>query len=192
MNRQSRRLLIELLRPVAVPIGIAAKGLYWLLFGWWLDKYQGRRGEKQLLQDVENALPFLFAEYNGRVVPNEGVQFPEPFDCATITVALENLLFRFVRGQGELGVNIAPAGAPHDWHELSLVLAAVNGVEELERRPIVDLWRAAALLQPNISRLIQVFASRDYDRVKRQLAEVYKRDRAAMREWEAEINARLR
>lgn len=103
MKRQSQKLLIEFLRPAVVPVGLIVKGLYWASFGWWLDKYLGRRSQKCLARDVREAIPFLFTEYKGHIVANDGVRFPEPFDYATITIAFDSLFLRFVRGRGIVG-----------------------------------------------------------------------------------------
>lgn len=72
-----------------------------LLFGL-LDRPIARRNERQLRLDIAEAMPSLFSEYGGRVVPNEGVPFPPSFDYAFVTVAVGNFLIRFCRGRGEL------------------------------------------------------------------------------------------
>lgn len=192
MNRTTGSLLIELLRPIAVPFGLAAKATYWLLLGWWLDGRMSRQGQNRLAQEIRQALPFLFSQYKGRVVPSEGIIFPEPFDYSTVTVLTDDLLIRFIRGRGELGVNIAPAERPNDWHELPRVIRAMHGAEDVGYGNVADLSEAAGLLQANIEQLNRVLCGQRYEEIKNRLAEAYKRDRAAMREWEFEMNKRLR
>lgn len=104
-----------------------------------LDRRIAKKHEERLVRDVEEALPFLFTELNGHVVPSEGVPFPPAFDFAFVTVALDRLLFRFSRGRGQFAVQVAPSFAPSDWHELGLVLSAISGNGEIERQQVRDL-----------------------------------------------------
>lgn len=192
MTRKTQEFLIEnIVRPIGQPIYWLARGIAWLLLGS-LDKHLGRKGQRRLAKDVEAALPFLFWHYHARFVPNEGVRFPEPFDYATATLALDDVLLRFIRGRGELGVNIAPVRSPNDWHEVPVVLGLLEGNEDVTSRSFANLRRAAYVLEPNMGRLISFFSAAGYETKQQQLAEVYKRDRAVMREWEAKINARFK
>lgn len=193
MTRETRVFLIEnVVRPIGLPFYWAARGLFWLFFGG-LNKRRGRKAQKRLARDIETALPFLFSTYRGHVVPNVGVRFPEPFDYATVTVATDHLFLRFIRGRDLLGAHVARVSAPNDWHELPVVMSVLNGAQDnLERQSFAGLQEAAALLEPNLGRLKAFFDSPDYERNRQQLTEFHKRDRAAMREWEAEMNARLR
>ena len=136
-------------------------------------------------------MPFLFDQYHGHRVPNEGIPFPPGFDYAFITVAADNLLIRFCRGRGELDVRIASKDAPNDWHELCLLLSLIEKKEDLQRWDIVDLWRASSLLQPQMDRLKQAFAGSPGQELKQRLGEVYASDKIANREAEWEINKRF-
>jgi hypothetical protein len=192
VTRATKAFLINnVLRPIGQPIYWLARGISWLLFAS-LNKRMGRKGQKRLAQDVEAALPFLFSQYHARFVPNEGVRFPEPFDYATVTMALDDLLLRVVRGRGELHVNIAPARSPDDWHEVRVVLSILDGKDDMRYASFGNLRRASYALEPNMQRLKSFFAPAGYATKQRELAEVYKRDRAVMREWEAEMNAKLK
>ena len=66
-------------------------------------------------EGVDSSMQVLVS---ARIIPNEGVRFPPPFDYAVATIAVENLVLRFIRGLGEVGVFVAPASAPSDWHDL--------------------------------------------------------------------------
>lgn len=111
---------------------------------------------------------------------------------STVTLTLDDVLLRFIRGRGELGVNIAPARSPDDWHEVPVVLRLLEGNDEVVPRSFANLPRAAYALELNMNRLKSFFTPAGYETRQQQLAQVYKRDRAVMREWEAEMNARLR
>src|SRR5438128_3465658 len=101
---------LNLLRLVASPT-------YDLLFGW-IDRRTARKDEKRLANDIQISMRFLFIQDGACIIQNEGVRFPPAFDYAFVTIACNNVLLRFCRGRGELGVHVAPAFAPSDWHEL--------------------------------------------------------------------------
>ena len=118
MNRDLDRWIINyVIRPPLLLVRFLLSPIFGLLFAW-IDKRLAKSHEKELEQDVHDALPFLFDEHHGHRVTNEGIPFPPGFDYAFITVAVENLLIRFCRGRGELDVRITSKDAPNDWHEL--------------------------------------------------------------------------
>ncbi len=191
MNRTVASWLIALIRPPLVALRFIFGPACSVVLGA-LDRRVARRHEEHLAQDVRDALAFAFADNGGRIVPNEGVAFSPAFDYAFITVSLDGVLFRFSRGRGELAVCVAPASAPSDWHELSLVLAVINGEADLERSEFRDLWDVARVLQPRLTALLAAFAGGRFEDLKKRLNdEVYSRDRTAIRQWQAEINRHL-
>jgi len=191
MNREAGSWLIAAVRLPLIILRFVFGPVFSLLFGW-VDMRLASKHEKQLVQDVKDALPFLFAEQKGRLVPNEAIPCPPAFDYAFVTVALDGLLLRFSRGRGELAVSAAPVFAPSDWHELPLVLSAITGQGEIERAQYRDLWDVSRALQPHIKALTEFFSLKQFDTLKRRLDdEVYSRDRVAIREWQAEINRKL-
>jgi tRNA threonylcarbamoyladenosine biosynthesis protein TsaE len=176
MNRGAARWSDHLLRlPGAVLIGA-----YELLFGWWLNGLLARRYEKQLARDVHDAMPFLFDEFGGRIVPSLGVPFPPAFDYAFVTVAIENLLIRFCRGRGEFDLQIAAADAPRELRELGLLLDVLGENDGARRRGTADLWQAARLLQPEMNRLIGAFNPNSRQDLKERIAEADASGTAAM------------
>lgn len=191
MNREANSWLVAIVRPPFVLLRFILSPLSKLAFGG-VNKRIANKNEARLLQDVGDALPFLFAEYGGHVVPNEGVPFPPSFDYAFITVALHDLFLRFTRGRGELGVHVAPSFARSDWHELPLVLSAITGQGDIQRQESRDLWDVSRALQPRMKALIAFFAPGEFSALKQRLEnEVYVDERIAIREWQAEINRRL-
>jgi hypothetical protein len=118
------RVVIAILRPPLLVVGFVFGNLYKLCFGW-LDRRMARQGEQRFAQDIHKYLAFLFSEHGAKVIPNEGVPFPPSFDGAYVTVAVGNLLLRFVRGRGDFSVRVASAFAPCDWEDFELV---ANGV----------------------------------------------------------------
>jgi len=70
------------------------------------------------------ALPFaivfggLFIGCGGQVVSNDQ-DYPRGFDYPVITVALDTMLSRFVRGRGEFRVDVCPQRMVGAWHQIS-------------------------------------------------------------------------
>jgi hypothetical protein len=106
MNRKDARWWVPLISGPLIFLRSVLSPAYDLLFGW-VDRRLARKNEERLVGDVRLALRFLFTQYAGRIFPSEGVPVPLGFDYAFLTVALDNLLLRFTRGRGELGVQIA-------------------------------------------------------------------------------------
>jgi len=127
-----------LLRPPLVALRFILAPLYELIFGW-LDRRFAASNEAKLRQEVRDAFGFLFDEYHGHIITNEGAEFPPMFDYAFVTVAADNLRIRFSRGRGELDVQISSDDSPNDWHEIMTLLSLLEGGGDLKRRAFIDL-----------------------------------------------------
>lgn len=166
--------------------------LYKILIGWWAERYFAKKEERRLARDVKLSLKFLFVEEGARIVPNVGVPFPPSFDYAFLTVALDSVSFRFTRGRAELKVEVAPAFAPTDWHDLSLVLSAIQVENPLERQPFLDLWDVSRVLKPQMRTLLGLFSADHFNDFKLRLKkDFYIPAENSRRVLEAEINWRL-
>jgi len=112
LNRLWRRMLIELLRPFVL-IGVGIEKVYNFAF-WKSNVRLSMENEKRLACDIAQSIPFLFREYAGVFVPIDSIeepvpkslQHPRPFDYAVVVVAVEDLLVRFIRGRGDIGVQV--------------------------------------------------------------------------------------
>jgi len=190
MGERLNKCISALIRPPTVVIGYLADGVYSLLFAR-AEQRRARTREEQLAQGIRSNLPFLFSDYNAEIIPNgEDITFPPPFDYAVVTVALSGLLVRFLRGRGELAVQLALRDAPKEWHELSLVLNVIDVPEEVKRGATYSLPDAARFLKTYLRQIQEAFSDR-YPAVRQRLDEVYSRDRLIIRQWETEINRRL-
>ncbi|MGA8734591.1 MAG: hypothetical protein WB558_11790 [Terriglobales bacterium] len=166
-----------------------AGGIYKLLFSH-ADEKLAKKREEKLAADIQRCVPFLFGEMGGRIVPNEGVEFPPPFDYAVITIDASGLRLRFTRGRDHLAVQIAPKVSPNSWHELSTVLSALE-VPGIQRGSISELAQADRLLQLHMKEITDALAEDQYPHLRAQLQEIYGRDRVATKQLETEINRKL-
>ena len=192
MDRRAQRwIVMNIVRPPVLMLGFVMKP-FGLLFGL-LDRPIASRHEKQLRLDIAEAMPFLFSEYGGHIVPNEGVPFPPSFDYAFVTVAVDNLLIRFCRGRGELDLRVGSKTRSRVLHELGLVLGLLDKQGDHKRRGIINLRHAAQILKQHTDLLKRALGGDSVDEdLARGLGEVAVSDRIAIRQAEWEINKHLR
>jgi hypothetical protein len=189
MRRRFGVWLAAALKPPLLVLGWVAGGIYKVLFSR-TDEELAKKHEEKLAADIQNVLPFLFDEMGGRIVPNEGVEFPPPFDYAVITVDTPHIRLRFTSGRDHLAVQIAPKFSPNRWHELSTVLSVLE-VHGLQRGSISGLAQAGRVLHRHVSEITDAFTEERYSDLRAQLQEIYERDRIVTNQLETEINRRL-
>jgi hypothetical protein len=81
----------------AAPLGTANR------LGW--NTFLARKHRQQLTQAIREDLSILFAENGAKIVSNDGTPFPPKFDYAVVTLAVDNVLLRVVRGRGDLSAS---------------------------------------------------------------------------------------
>jgi len=147
--------------------------------------------EQRLATEIQRDLAFLFDEYRGRIVPDESVKHPQPFDFAFVIIALDDLLFRFFRGRASLEVWVAPKAAPNEWGELQWVLSMLDGQDTFEPRDFSSLGDIANLLKPRMDRIREAFSVDRYPETRRYLLEMRSHERAVARQLSSEISRRI-
>jgi hypothetical protein len=189
MGRRSNTWIVAALRPPLLILGFGARVIYRLLFAE-DDRKRATKSQEDLAEDIQTSIPFLFRELEGQIVPNEGECFPPPFDYAVVTVEVPPFRLKFTRGRGGLAVQAAPRFSPRGWHELSAVLFALD-VPGVKRGSIAGLTQAGDLMRQHIVALSKAHTEGEYPQLKRQLMEIYERDRIITKQLEAEINRRI-
>lgn len=159
---------------VAFSIGKA----YWALFGWSIDAPVSRKRQRRFASEIRRRLAFLFEEHGAEIIPNEGVPFPEPFDYATVTVAVGALLLRFVRGRGEFRVLVISKSGPRDWRDWKDLLLVRKILDESEDRDSERMWirdlpEAAHLLKVELPCLMEIMSNGQWELVKRKANALY-------------------
>jgi hypothetical protein len=146
--------------------GLAGSYLKW--FRW--NELLASKHQQELIRAVHEDLSFLFAEHGARIIPNGDVPFPPRFDYGFVTVAIDNLYLRIVRGRGDVSVNVTPQHTPHDFHEVSFVLMAMETPEGIGRRQsYVSLRDAARLLRSQLDNLKEVLSDSRYEIIQQRL-----------------------
>jgi hypothetical protein len=186
-TRTSRWIVLELFRPV-VSVGKLVGKIFRTLFGH-RDVQLSKTREENLAKEISSEMPFLFDRYRGKVVPDESVKYPRPFDYASVVVAVDDLRLRFFRGRGDLRVHVAQKEAPSEWYELHVLLSVIEGRAISEPLLLIDVAR---LLESRLTNLEEAFSKTNYPELRRRLSNVDEDERAAIRQWETDVNRRLR
>jgi hypothetical protein len=154
-----RFVILVLIRPVVRALVAIVSPIYRVLFGSFGDRAY-RKLQEKLEHDVRENLAWLFEKYEGKVISNTQ-DYPRAFDYATVTVSVRQILIRFIRGRGELRVDVAPAHAPTDWQEVG---EAINSIDESGQRPprYYRFQDLGDLLERNLERLNAAFSEVDY------------------------------
>jgi hypothetical protein len=178
------RIIVAILRPPLVLFGFVFGNLYKLCFGW-LDRRSARQNEQRFAEDIRTYLRFLFSEHGAKIVPNEGVRFPPGFDGAYITVAVGNLLLRFVRGRGDFSVSVASAFSSNDWEDFRLV---ADGVGQWDTSKPGPRYYALETFEPVLrSRLESLQEALSKDRFETTLRNAVKVHNEAVDEYAASL-----
>jgi hypothetical protein len=188
MGQELNSWIVAILRPPLVGLRFVFTSIHTLLFAWWLDPLLVKRSNERFAQEIKDNLQFLFTDHRAEVIPNDR-EPPAAFDFAMLTIAVGDLLFRFLKGRGDMGVHVAPRRAPNEWHELSLVFSVIDtsvARQSSYRVPDVARW-----LKLHMGPLQEAFSESRYPETKDRLSEVYGYDRAVTRQRETEINRRL-
>ena len=93
----------------------------------WLEgwTFRGRqtRFEREILRDYS----WIFEKYDARIIPTK--RYRQVLDYVEATVAVGNLLLKFVRGMGDFHVTVAPAHMPDNLYDfgVAVCLARYSG-----------------------------------------------------------------
>src|SRR5262245_60609237 len=98
---------LDVMSPVLHPVFRVLEKSYDFFFAP-ADLRMSWEAEKKFGGEISEKLAFLFNDYRGRLYADDTVTHPRPFDYAIAIVTADRLAFRFIRGRGELTVQITP------------------------------------------------------------------------------------
>lgn len=189
MGKRLNEWIVAAVRPPLLIIGFALRPIYRLFFSR-ADRKLAKKNQDKFSEEIQDCVPFAFRELGGQIVPNEGENFPPPFDYAVVTVEASPFRLKFTRGRGELAVQVAPRVSPDSWHELSTVLNVLD-LPGIRRGSIATLFQAGDLLRQYAVEISKALSDSEYPQVKKKLINTYKHDRIITKQLENEINRRL-
>jgi len=161
-----RFFILYLIRPVLLLCGALISSMYNVLFAWWLDDWTFKGRQTRFEQAIQKDYSWLFEKYGARIVPMK--RYRQVLDYVVADVALGELLLKFVKGNGEFHVNIAPAHAPDDWYDFGEAIDLASDAEPT--RSGVRSFRMARfrqLFEANIERLKVFFSKEEYGESRR-------------------------
>jgi len=181
--------IVGVVRPPLLFVGYVSRGISGLLFPK-REEQRARERQDTLAEDIRLSMPFLFHDWDTKIIPDKGTGFPPPFDYAAVIVEFLNLRARFTRGRETLIVFLAPKFSPESWHELSTILIALD-IPGVRRGSIIDLTQAGKLIGQHIDSLSKALSKAAYPQLTDKLREIRERDRTVTKQLEAEINRRI-
>jgi hypothetical protein len=127
-----KRVAVFVLRPILLIFGPVIGGAYKLIFVWWVDERSDRKREENFKEDLQAKVPALFTKLDGKFVPNDR-KYPRAFDYVVVSVSVQGMVFRFVRGREDFRVDVAPETGPGEWREASEVVRSSPQFSESNR-----------------------------------------------------------
>lgn len=165
--------LLVVLGPLLRLVGFFLKILYKVFFSWWLTTAFDRRVQAAFANEIRQAFPFLFDQYEGKVVP---APRPEAHvrEMTYVCIATINLVFEFSRWRNEnYEVRVSPTFAPKDSYDLIDSLRVVEQAGQTMLAPSVDSWRSfAGLLEPRFRLLEAAFNREEFAKTKQKVAQL--------------------
>jgi hypothetical protein len=134
---------------------------YGWLHDWWPGDYSNKLRE-QFAIEIKKRVSCLFSVYGGSIIPNTE-KYPAAFDYAVVTIAIDNMLFRFIRGRMDFRVDVAPREKPSEWWEVSRVVK--NAAASLDPGRKLDYYGLndfGAFFETNIAVLRHELAKSDW------------------------------
>lgn len=188
MSRQFSRFLMATLKPPLEVIRFVIETTYKALFGRH-DIKLSKQHEDDLVQDLRQDLGFLI-DQGGRIFSDTTLKHPRAFDYAVVIIGVGAIFFRFLRGRGELRVQVAYEH-PGDWSELPWLLGilGVPGWETL--RPFASLKEVGDTLRGSMGRIREAFSDAQRRETEHQLSDMHQRERLVAKQLEIETNRRL-
>ena len=134
------------------------------LFAPWLESWTFRGRQTRFERDLQKEFSWLFEKFNARIVPMK--RYRQVLDYVVATVAVGDLLFKFVRGGGDFHVRVAPSHSPDDWLDFGQAIDFACDADRTQttRIRIADFQR---LFEANLERLNVYFSREEYERSKR-------------------------
>lgn len=120
--------------------------------------------QKRFEGDIQKEYAWLFKDFAGHIVPKK--RYMQVLDYLEATVAVDDLLFEFVRGNGDFHVNVAPSHFPNDWLEFGRAIDLARNAEQSPKPP-VQMSDFQRLFEANLEALKAYFSKEEYNRSKR-------------------------
>ena len=130
------------------------------LFASWLEGWTFRGRQRRFERELQKEFSWLFEKFNGRIVREK--RYRQVLDYVVATVAVGDLLFKFVRGGGDFHVRVAPSHSPDDWLDFGQAIDFACDADRTQttKIQISDFQR---LFEANLERLKLYFPEKNMD-----------------------------
>ena len=132
--------LLVLFRPLLLLLGFLFRIIWKVVFSWWVNPLLDRWMQKFFANEVKEAMPFLFDQFAGRVIPDPRPEANDP-GRSYLTIATSNLVLKFSRWRSEdYEIRISPLFAPTDSYDFIDSLEAAGFTQDSSLSPAAESW----------------------------------------------------
>lgn len=165
--------LLVLFRPLLLLLGFLFRIIWKVVFSWWVNPLLDRWMQKNFANEVKEAMPFLFDQFAGRVIPDPRPEANDP-GRSYLTIATSNLVLKFSRWRSEdYEIRISPLFAPTDSHDFIDSLEAAGFTQDSPLTPAAESWyHFGKVLEPRFHVLEQAFKEKNFQATKEELSQV--------------------
>jgi hypothetical protein len=134
----------------------------------WLEGWTFKGRQSRFEREISRDYSWIFEKYDARIIPTK--RHGQVLDYVVATVAVGNLLLKFVQGMGDFHVTVSPAHMPDDSYDfgLAIELARDSGPIGPSRQYRVSEFRP--LFESNIECLQAFFSEREYGPARRDIS----------------------
>jgi hypothetical protein len=165
--------LIEVFWPVLQLFGFLFRIIWKVVFSWWANPLFDRWMRNSFASEVRGAMPFLFDQFAGRVVPDPQPKSNDPMR-SYLTISTSNLFFKFSRWRSEdYEIKISPLFAPTDSYDFMDALEAAGFNRDSSLSPAAESWyHFGKVLEPRFHVLEQAFKQTNFQATKEKLSQL--------------------
>jgi hypothetical protein len=120
LGNSAKEICLRIFFPIIFPAVVLFNFIDKHFFAEYFAKRRLDKRESRFASEIRERVPCLFIDFGAQRVPNIEPT-PLVFDFAVVTLKVDTMLIRFVRGRMDLEVDVAPAGKPGAWRESSTV-----------------------------------------------------------------------
>jgi hypothetical protein len=124
--------------------------------------------DSELEQQVRQEFGSLFRTFGAQINSNGRLRI---MDFAAVTFDVGNLRVRATRDRGSVFVSIAPIYATREWHDLGVVLQAIENESMAQATPSSTLRGAGRLLEVEFVKLNDAFSEAKYPATRKRIRE---------------------
>jgi hypothetical protein len=163
--------LLEVLRPLFLLLGFLFRMLWIVAFSWWANPLLDHWMQSSFASEIRQAMPFLFDQYAGRVVPDPWSAANDP-NQSYVAIGSRSVIFKFSKWRSEnYEVIVSPVSSPAEFYDLWEALRAADPSGNPVPPPASESWfHFGQVLEPRFQLLEEAFKEENFPMTKEKLS----------------------